>query len=320
LSRSYISLENILKSANKALLIGIGGGGDIVGTIPTASLLEMFGVECVYGGLSWERSVLDPVPGPRTYEETLNARKLNDVVWYANPDTTTSTGVRFAESGFSEVLGVDTLLVDINPGPKAVAEGILGAARELGADLIIGVDVGGDVIAKGDEPGLMSPLADSIMVSALTRVEKEIPVVIGLFGFGSDGELTHDELEESIKTIAQDRGLLGSWGITHDALGLLERVIEVVPTEASRHPTLYAKGEFCDTTIRSGRRNVSLSIASTVTFYFSPAVIFEKFSSLSRLVNEARSLQEANAALNSIGVKTELDIEVERLKEGLEND
>ena len=314
------SLENIIKNANKALLIGIGGGGDIVGTIPTACLLEMFGVECIYGGLAWERSVLDPVPGPRTYEETKNARKLNDIVWYADADTTTSTGIRFAESGFSEVMGVDTLLINIHPGPKAVAQGLMDAARQLNADLIVGVDVGGDVIARGDEPGLMSPLADSIMTSALARVEKEMPAIIGLFGFGSDGELTHNELEASIKDIAQDRGILGSWGITHSALDLLEKVIEVVPTEASRHPTLYAKGEFSDTTIRSGRRNVSLSIASTVTFYFSPSVLFEKFSALSRCVSEATSLEEANAALNSINIKTELDIEVERLREGLAND
>ena len=62
----------------------------------------MFGIECVFGGLSWERSVFDPVPGPRTFEETKNARKLNDVVWYANKDTVTHTGVRFAEAGFSD--------------------------------------------------------------------------------------------------------------------------------------------------------------------------------------------------------------------------
>ncbi|TDI91579.1 MAG: DUF1152 domain-containing protein, partial [Candidatus Dadabacteria bacterium] len=51
------SFKEIIKSSNKALLIGIGGGGDIVGTIPTADLLGLFGVECIFGGLSWERSV-----------------------------------------------------------------------------------------------------------------------------------------------------------------------------------------------------------------------------------------------------------------------
>jgi hypothetical protein len=308
------SFKEILESSKKAILIGIGGGGDIVGTIPTADLLEMFGVECLFGGLPWERSVFDPVPGPRTFEETKNVRKLNDVVWYANKDSVTNTGVRFAESGFSEVYGQETLLIGINSGPKAIARGILDAARKLGADLVIGIDVGGDVVAQGNEPGLMSPLADSIMTAAFARLEAEIPSIIGLFGFGSDGELTQKELESSMKLILQEGGVLGSWGVTHDALKKLEEVIAVVLTEASRLPTLYAKGEFQETTIRSGTRNVSLSMASTVTFYISPKVLYEKFSKLARCVSNCTSLEEANDALHSMNIYTELDIERDKLK------
>lgn len=310
------SLKEILKNSKKALLIGIGGGGDIVGTIPTADLLGTFGIECVYGGISWERSVFDPVPGPRTFEETVNARKLNDVVWYANPETVTSTGVSYAESGFSRILGEETLLVGIHGGPEIVAEGLLDACRKLEADLVIGVDVGGDVLAQGDEPGLMSPLADSLMTAALYYVNREIPTVIGLFGFGSDGELTQAELESSMKVLAKEGGILGSWGITQDALRRLEEMIATVPTEASRMPVLYAKGEFADTTIRSGRRKISLSMSSTVTFYFSTEVVYEKLSKLSPCVCGAKSLEEANDALHSIGVHTELDIERERLNAG----
>ncbi|MEQ9619460.1 MAG: DUF1152 domain-containing protein [Deltaproteobacteria bacterium] len=310
------SLREIIGNTSKAILIGIGGGGDIVGTIPTADLLGMSGIECVLGGLSWERSVIDPAPGPRRYEETKNARKLNDVVWSANANTVTSTGVRFAEAGVAEVLGADTLLIGIHSGPKAVAEGILGAAEELGADLIVGIDVGGDFLARGDEPGLMSPLADSIMTAAFSIIETRTPAMMGLFGFGSDGELTQEELEKSMKIIAREGGLLGGWGITRDAMRLLDRLIQVVPTEASRMPALYAKGEFSDTTIRSGTRRVRLSMSSTVTFYFSPGVVYEKLSRMARSVINTRSLEEANEALHSIGIRTELDIELDRIKEG----
>ena len=307
------SLKEIIKSSHKALLIGIGGGGDIVGTIPTADLLEMFGIECIFGGLSWERSVFDPVPGPRTFEESKNLRKCNDVVWYANKDSSTSTGVKFAESGFSEVYGQETLLIGIHGGPNAIAKGILDAAQKLGADLVIGVDVGGDVIAKGDEPGLMSPLADSIMLAAFARLEQDITSLIGLFGFGSDGELTQSELENSMRQALRQGGVLGSWGITQDALRKLEEVIAVVPTEASRLPVLYAKGEFEATKIRSGSRDVSLSVASTETFYFLPSILFEN-SNLAKCVCECKSLEDANDCLHSIDVHTELDLEREKLK------
>jgi hypothetical protein len=302
------SFKEIIRNSKKALLIGIGGGGDIVGTIPTADLLQMFDIECIYGGLSWERFTYDPMPGPRTFEESKNVRKLNDVVWYANKDSVTITGARFAESGFSEVIGEETLLVGINSGPDAIAEGLLDAAHKLEADLIIGVDVGGDVIAQGHEPGLMSPLADSMMTAAFARIESEVSSLIGLFGYGSDGELTHEELEASMKLKLKKGAVLGSWGITQDALRKLEEVIAVVPTEASRLPVLYSKGECEETTIRNGTRPVSLSMASTVTFYFSPSVLFEN-SKLAKAVSKSKSIEKANDALHLLDIRTELDLE-----------
>lgn len=309
----FTTLENIFKNSKRAILLGIGGGGDIVGTIPTAKLLENFGVENVMGGLSWERSVIDPVPGPRNFHETLNARKINDTVWYTNQNTTTSTGVRFAESWIAEFYGRETLLVDINCGAKEVVKGLLDAADKLDADLIVGIDVGGDAIAFGNEPGIMSPLADAIMTASLSELEKRMPTVMGVFGFGCDGELTMPELEKSIRKIAREGGLLGSWGITHDTLKELEKIVEIVPTEASLLPVEAAKGIFNRTTIRSGRRSVSLSVISTITFYLSPSVVFEKISKPARTISDCRSLAEANEALHNLGLKTELDYELERL-------
>jgi len=75
------SFEEILKTSQKAMLIGIGGGGDIVGTLPTAGLLELFGIEYVLAGLPWERSVIDPVPGPRKFNEIVKSEKINEGVW-----------------------------------------------------------------------------------------------------------------------------------------------------------------------------------------------------------------------------------------------
>lgn len=307
------SVERIFKNSKRAILLGIGGGGDIVGTIPTAKLLESFGVEYVMGGLSWERSVIDPVPGPRKFQETRNARKINDTVWYANHETTTSGGVKFAESRMAELWGRDTLLIDINYGAEEVTRGLLDAAYRLNADLIVGIDVGGDAIAFGNEPGIMSPLADGIMTAALSELAKRMHTVMGVFGFGCDGELTMPELEKSIRKIAREGGLLGSWGITQDALKELEKVVEIVPTEASRLPVEAAKGIFDRSTIRSGRRSVSVSIISTVTFYLSPRVVFEKISKPARTISECRSIAEANEALHRLGLKTELDYELERL-------
>ena len=50
--------------------------------------------------------------------------------------------------------------------PRAVAAGLAAAAASLRRDLIVFVDVGGDVLAQGDEPGLRSPLCDALMLAA----------------------------------------------------------------------------------------------------------------------------------------------------------
>jgi hypothetical protein len=308
---SNFSLERILRRSKKALLIGIGGGGDIVGTIPTARLLEIFGVESILGGLPWERFVYDPVPGPRAFNEIKNLKPLNSTVWFADKDTVTTTGVRFAETEIAELYRNEVLLVDITKGVVGVVDGLRKAVNELEADLLIGVDVGGDSLAFGDEKGLTSPLADSIMISALSELQKESTSLLGVFGYGSDGELEHSELERSLSIVTKEGGLLGAWGITQEILKELETVLSRVSTEASRIPVECARGATGKTTIRRGTRMVTLSLMSTITFYLSPIVVYEKISKPARLVSGSKSLDEANDALHSIGLFTELDLERE---------
>ncbi|HEX6438239.1 MAG TPA: DUF1152 domain-containing protein, partial [Candidatus Binatia bacterium] len=63
------SLEDIIGESSRSLVIGIGGGGDVAGALATARFLELCGLEFVLGGLSWERRVFDPLPGPRMLSE-----------------------------------------------------------------------------------------------------------------------------------------------------------------------------------------------------------------------------------------------------------
>jgi hypothetical protein len=288
--------------------VGIGGGGDVVGALAAADLAERLGTLAVLGGITWERRPIDPLPGPRTLDEAEGlADRLNDVVALAAPETSGPGGFLFAESRMAGVLGEPVVLVDPNPGPRAVAAGIDDAAARLGCDLLVLLDVGGDVLAHGDEPGLASPLADAVMLAAAAHLRT--PAVLAVFGAGCDGELTPAEVLERIAEVGRAEGLLGAWALTPDAAPRLEAAIAVVPTEASAMALRCARGWHGTSTIRGGRRTVELGPAGGITFFLDPAAAIDSAARLAAAVVEAGSLQEADDILAARGVRTELAYE-----------
>lgn len=302
--------EAILRTVKKALVIGVGGGGDIVGTIPTARFLELFGIGYVLGGLSWERFVYDPQPGTRTLAEvTQAARALAPTVWLANAQTTTANGIRFAESDVAGFYGTETLMIDLSQGTPGVVAGLRAAMRELEADLLVGIDVGGDSLATGREPGLRSPLADAIMLAALHQLQDDYACIWGVFGYGSDAELTPQEIDQALSTVATHGGLLGAWGMTPAVTAELQRVIGQVRTEASAIAVACAQGACGTQTIRDGTRTVPLSPVCTVTFYLSPRILFEHVATLAQAVCGAASLQAASSLIENLGVRSEYAFE-----------
>jgi hypothetical protein len=270
----------------------------------------------VLGGVSWERRVVDPLPGPRRLDEIEHAEPLNDAVALARPGTRGPGGFAFAESRMAEVLGEPTVLVDPNVGPGAVAAGIADAAGRLDCDLVAFVDVGGDALAHGDEPGLASPLCDSLMLAAAARLagrEGAPPVLGAIFGVGCDGELTIPEVLDRLAEVAAVGGFAGGRGLTAPVAARLEQAVEAIPTEASAQALRCFRGELGRATIRRGRRTVELSPVGALTFYFDIAAAVGSAARLAAAVSGARDLEHANELLHGLGVRTELDYERDAL-------
>jgi hypothetical protein len=60
-----IDADDLLTRSRRPLVLGIGGGGDVVGALATAEVCRVHGAESVVGGVTWERRPIDPRPGPR---------------------------------------------------------------------------------------------------------------------------------------------------------------------------------------------------------------------------------------------------------------
>ena len=159
-------------AARRPLVIGMGGGGDVVGALASAELARLYdGAEPLVGGLSWERRPIDPVPGPRSADEIEGAEPLAPGVLLAGRAracgaatcTSPSRGWRRSWTGRRCWSRSTTARRRSPPDWRR-------RSPQLSGDLLVFVDVGGDVLAQGDEPGLRSPLCDAIMLAAAQQL------------------------------------------------------------------------------------------------------------------------------------------------------
>lgn len=288
----------------------------MVGALAVARLCEWLGTPFVLGGVAWERIPIDPRPGPRSLAEIRGGRPLGDAAVLADSQTVTSDGIAFSEARMAAHLGTETVLIDVSGGTDGAAAGIAAAAAALGCDLVVCVDVGGDVLARGGEPGLASPLCDAVMVAAALRGPDRVRPLLAVVGPGCDGELTAAEVLVRVAELGRVDAWLGTWGVTPGIAEELEAAAALVPTEASLQVVRCARGETGETYIRRGRRRVDLGPVGALTFVFDPAAAPPEALPLAHAVAHAASIEEGRAALAALGLRTELDYERSRAGEG----
>jgi hypothetical protein len=291
----------------------MGGGGDVVGALAAARFCESLGTDTRLGGVAWERVVIDPYPGPRPLTEIRGGRRLDGVV-LADAGTTTPEGVPFAEARMAAHRGEPVALIDVTRGPRGVATALDAAAEALECELAVLVDVGGDVLAHGDEPGLASPLCDAVMLASLGHLEGGIDAVFGVVGPGCDAELTAAEVVERVAELAAAGGWLGTFSVDAATAGEIEAAAEEIPTEASLQIARCARGDVGPATIRGGRRSLELSPLGALGLLFDPhAALASSAVPLARAVADAESIEAARDTLAALGIRTELDYERERV-------
>ena len=84
-----------------------------------------------------------------------------------------------------------------------------------------------------------------------------------------------------------------------------------VPTEASAQAVRAFRGDSGPVAIRNGARTVQLTSAAALTFYLDVPLTVRTVGRLAQAVDSADTLERASAALNELGVRTELDLEIE---------
>lgn len=166
-----------LAGARRVLIAGAGGGFDVFAGLPLAVALWDQGVEVHLANLSFtplELVDLDCWAAPH--------------VALIRPETVGPDDY-FPERVLARWLAAQDLPSDVYAFPKVGVQPIRAAYRHLvdrlGLDAIVLVDGGTDILMRGDEAGLGTPVEDITSLAAVAALDVPVKLVTCL-GFGID--------------------------------------------------------------------------------------------------------------------------------------
>ncbi|MFF5703273.1 DUF1152 domain-containing protein [Streptomyces sp. NPDC012794] len=174
------------KSARR-LLVAAGGGGDAITAAMVHAALHGADTPALVLTYAWERLVVDPVPGPRRTTDFHGTESVAPDLALVTPATRPAAPAGSLLPRLSGELRPRLGLLDPYGGALGLTRQIAAAARWCRADRIDLVDVGGDIVARGDEPTLRSPLGDALAVAACAGTG--LPVRVHVAGPGLDNEV-----------------------------------------------------------------------------------------------------------------------------------
>jgi hypothetical protein len=145
---------------------------------------------------SWDRLLIDPLPGPRSARDFQGLAEVAPGVHEVLSTTRPIGGAGSSLPRLAAELPARLLLLDPSRGAVGMAEQMTTAAKAFGFDELVLLDVGGDALTTDDDPGLRSPLADQLVIAAAARTG--LPARLVIAGAGLDGEIPAEVVNERL--------------------------------------------------------------------------------------------------------------------------
>ncbi|WP_203822113.1 DUF1152 domain-containing protein [Paractinoplanes ferrugineus] len=195
-----------LAPARRVLIAGAGGGFDVYAGLPLAIALWDQGVEVHLASLSF--SELELV-GRESWP--------SDNVVAITPGTT-SPDWYFPEGALSRWLAEHDLPSTVYAFPPSGVQPLRAAYRylieQLNLDAVVLVDGGTDILLRGDENSLGTPVEDLTSVAAVTALDVPVKLVTSLgFGIDANDGVNHVQVLENLAALDRDGGYLGALSI-----------------------------------------------------------------------------------------------------------
>ncbi|WP_051807676.1 DUF1152 domain-containing protein [Streptomyces sp. NRRL F-2664] len=233
------------------LYVAAGGGGDPLGTLIAARALSASADPPLIATYAWERPEVSETTGPLGEHHFAGlARGVGGAPAFT-PATRARPPAGSTLPGLARDLPARLLLLDPARGLDALAERIGATAAAAGGRIRI-VDIGGDILTHGDEPGLCSPFGDALTLAACHLTG--IPTTVHVAGPGLDGEIDEATL---LTRLSGHRALTPG----PDAAGAAAQALAWHPSEASALWAAAVHG--ARGTVRAVNHTLALGAAST---------------------------------------------------------
>ncbi|MBV1939947.1 DUF1152 domain-containing protein [Streptomyces sp. BV286] len=282
----------------KRLIVAAGGGGDAVAAAMLHTALYGAEDQAVILTYAWDRLLIDPVPGPRGPDNFTGLEQLTPAVWTVPADARPIAPAGSTLPRLAAELPHTFALIDPHHGAEGITRQLEELIAYLSPESIDLLDVGGDILARGDEPTLKSPLADALTLAACCQVNAPVRLLVA--GPGLDGELPLDDL----------RGVLGPLVHTFTAKDAepVSAVLEWHPSEATGMLAATARGVRGTCEVRDAGLPVALTDEGPTVHGVDLDDAVSR-NQLARAIMATETLDEAEAHSREICGYSEIDYE-----------
>jgi hypothetical protein len=286
---------------NCGLLIAAGGGGDAIAAAILHQALQPNGPRPQIATYSWDRLLIDPLPGPRDPSSFARLQPIGEHNYRVTPDTAVRPPAGSTLPHLATELHADLVLLDPRGGAQGLARQLSELVRLLDQPMVTIVDVGGDILAHGDEPTLQSPLADSLVLAATTTLAN---VQVLVAGAGIDGELPEALVLERYEQL----GARILHTLSAADVDRFRPLFEWHPSEATGLLCAASAGTRGIAEIRAHRLPVALTDHTPQIARLEYEHVM-RANQLAQQLVDTHSLAEANEALRSAGRDSEINYE-----------
>ncbi|MCP8711982.1 DUF1152 domain-containing protein [Streptomyces sp. AC04842] len=214
------------------LIVAAGGGGDAVAAAMLHAALYGDEDQAVILTYAWDRLLIDPLPGPRRPADFTGLERLTPAVWTVPAQARPIAPAGSTLPRLAAELPHTFALLDPYQGAEGLTHQLEDLVSHLEPESIDLLDVGGDILARGDEPTLKSPLADALTLAACCQVNAPVRLLVA--GAGLDGELLPEDVGDVLGPVVHT--------FTASDAEAISPVLEWHPSEATALLAATARG------------------------------------------------------------------------------